>query len=346
MNKNSAFNIQHPTLLILRFSALGDIAMTLPAIYSLAHTYPGMEIYVATRPFFGRMFINPPVNVKVITFDLKDEYKGIRGTLRIARQLADLHPDYVADLHNMARTMLISTLLRITGAKVATVDKARSARHKVYNGGKAQRQYIDRYFDTFRRLGLDTPCTFTSVYDSAGLPDVPVVISHPAVGIAPYARYATKTYPPELMRNVARTLAAKGINVYLFGGRGTEADTLATWNENGIISLAGQYPLEQEIAIMGHLDVMVSMDSANQHLAALAGTKVVTVWGSTTPACGFLGFGQTADNAVCLNLPCQPCTIAGSKECPKGHMHCLTNLPPQTIVDKITRLITHLTCSS
>ena len=63
-------------LVILRFSALGDIAMTLPVIYSVAMEYPDVEIYVATRPFFGRMFINPPANVKVLTFDLKEKYRG------------------------------------------------------------------------------------------------------------------------------------------------------------------------------------------------------------------------------------------------------------------------------
>lgn len=340
MTENSTSDIQHSTLLILRFSALGDIAMTVPAIYSLARTYPDMDIYVATRPFFGRMFINAPANVKVLTFDLKDEYRGLTGTLRIARQLAGLHPDYVADLHNMARTMLITAYLRLHGAKCATVDKARASRRKVYGGGEAQRQYIDRYFDTFRRLGLETQCTFTSVYGTDGnISEKDRLIAHPAVGIAPFARYATKTYPPTKMREVAGMLADKGINVYLFGGRGSEAETLASWQKEGIISLAGQYPLEEEIALMGQLDVMVSMDSANQHLAALAGTKVISVWGSTTPACGFLGFGQTLDNAVCLNLPCQPCTIAGGKECPKGHMDCLRQLPPQTIVDKVTEMI-------
>lgn len=326
-------------IVLLRFSALGDIAMTVPAIYSLAKSRPDMEIYVATRPFFGRMFINAPSNVKVLTFDLKEEYKGLAGTLRIARQLADLRPNYVADLHNMARTALITTILRLKGARTATVDKARQTRRKVYGGGQPQRQYIDRYFDTLSRLGLETPCTFTSVYQSSGLPSMPIKLSRPAVGIAPFARYATKTYPPGQMREVARMLAAKGVNVYLFGGRGAEAETLASWQEKGITSLAGQYPLEEEIVVMGHLDLMVSMDSANQHLAALAGTKVVSVWGGTTPACGFLGFGQTGDNAVCLDLPCQPCSIAGSKECPKGHMHCLTRLYPATIVDKVMSLI-------
>lgn len=326
-------------IVVLRFSALGDIAMTVPAIYSLAHRYPDLEIYVATRPFFGRMFINAPANVRILSFDLKEKYKGFGGTLRIARELAALRPDYVADLHNMARTLFLTAYLRLAGAKTATVDKARSARRKVYAGGEAQRQYIDRYFDTFRRLGLDAPCTFSSVYAGAALPQVSADIARPAVGIAPFARYANKTYPPQRMREVARMLAAKGVNVYLFGGRGSEADALDSWQEKGITSLAGKYQLEEEIAIMARLDVMVSMDSANQHLAALAGTKVVSVWGSTTPACGFLGFGQKPENTVCLNLPCQPCTIAGSRECPKGHMDCLNTIAPQAIADKVMGLL-------
>lgn len=326
-------------LVILRFSALGDVAMTVPVIYSVARAYPDMEIYVATRPFFGRMFINPPANVKVLTFDLKDKYKGLKGTIAVAREMSKLRPDYVADLHNIARSVIIANLLRLKGARLATVDKARRDRRKVFAGGPAQRQYISRYFDTFRRLGLPAEVDFTSVYSPTGLPDPPVVISHPAVGIAPFARYATKTYPPEKMREVARMLAQRGVNVYLFGGRGAEAETLESWQQDRIISLAGKYPLEEEIAIMGHLDLMISMDSANQHLAALAGTKVASVWGSTTPACGFLGFGQTPDDVICLNLPCQPCSIAGSVKCPLGHMDCLNNLTPETIVGKVISLI-------
>lgn len=325
-------------LVILRFSALGDIAMTLPVIYSVAREYPDVEIYVATRPFFGRMFINPPANVRILTFDLKEKYRGLGGTLRIARELASLHPDYVADLHNMARTMIISAYLRLRGAKVATVDKARSRRKKVYAGGKPQRQYISRYFDTFEKLGFPSSMSFRSVYGDS-TPAVDISIKHPAVGIAPFARYANKTYPPSKMREVARSLTGKGVNVYLFGGRGEEAETLGSWEQEGVVSLAGKFPLEEEIAIMSHLDVMVSMDSANQHLAGIAGCKVISVWGSTTPACGFLGFGQNESDTVSLGLKCQPCTIAGSKECPLGHMACLENLPPETIVSKVMETI-------
>ncbi len=147
-------------LVALRFSALGDIAMTVPVIYSVARSHPEMDIYVATRPFFGRMFVNAPSNVTVMPFDLKGEHKGVRGVFRIARELARLKADYVADLHDILRTRLIGMYLRMRGARVARVDKARGIRRAVFAGGEPQRQYIDRYFDVFRKLGADASMNF------------------------------------------------------------------------------------------------------------------------------------------------------------------------------------------
>ncbi|MDE6555880.1 MAG: glycosyltransferase family 9 protein [Duncaniella sp.] len=322
-------------MLIIRFSALGDVAMTLPVIYSVASAYPEVEFYVATRPLFSRLFINPPANLMVIPIDIKDKYQGAKGVLGIAHRLNALHPDYVADLHDVIRSWLLTEYFHFTGAKVAMVDKDRSSRKYVLAGGEPQRNYIDRYFDVFRKLGFPAERNFTSIFDNNEAPGSPVEIKHPAVGIAPFARYATKTYPLELMNSVVLMLAKKGVNVYLFGGK-AEADMLATWEKPGVVSLAGKFDLAGELAVINGLDLMVSMDSANQHLAALVDTPVLTIWGSTTPACGFLGYNQTSPaDTVMFTLPCQPCSIAGNKECPKGHMNCLRSISPDAIFDAI-----------
>lgn len=321
-------------LVALRFSALGDVAMTVPVIYAVARQHPEVEICMVTRPFFGRLFINPPENVRVIAFDVSKEYKGLRGILKMVGQLRELRPDYVADLHDVGRTWIMTRLLGLSGARTASVDKNRRSRRRVMHGGPAQRNYIDRYFDVFRNLGFDAEPDFTSVFGPE-LPATPIEIKHPAVGIAPFARYLTKTFPPDRMRRVAETLASRGINVYLFGGRGYEAETLAHWQGKQITSVAGRYGIEEELALMARLDTMISMDSANQHLASLTGTRVVSVWGGTTPACGFMAYGQKASDAVCLNLPCQPCSVAGSPTCPLGTLACMDDLPPENIIDKI-----------
>ncbi len=112
-------------MLIIRFSALGDVAMTVPAIYSLATRYPDLNIDVVTRPFFARLFINAPDNVNVIGVDFNKDYKGVGGTLRLLRRLGKLRPDYVADLHNVLRSWIIDRYFRLRGVKVVMVDKMR-----------------------------------------------------------------------------------------------------------------------------------------------------------------------------------------------------------------------------
>lgn len=327
-------------MLVIRFSALGDVAMTIPAIYSLAEKYPQLHIDVVTRPFFARLFINPPSNVTVHGIDLNNRYKGVRGTLRFLKYLRNLKPDYVADLHNVLRTWVIDRYFKLRNVKVEMVDKLRKNRKDILKKGISQPNFINRYVEVFSRLGYPVNLTFDSLFDDTKR-EHPVEINHPAIGIAPFARYYNKTYPPAMMKETVDLLTAKGYNVYLFGGRGKEAEELAHWQAGNdrCISLAGRFTLEEELALMGEMDLMVSMDSANQHMAALAGTKVLSIWGSTTPGCGFLGYHQTEDNALYLNIECQPCTVAGSPECPLGHLNCLNGITPQSIVNKIESLI-------
>lgn len=327
-------------MLIIRLSALGDVAMTVPAIYSLAEKYPDLTIDVVTRPFFARVFINLPANVNVIGVDFKGEYKGVTGTLKLLRRLGSLRPDCVADLHNVLRSWIIDNYFRLRGVRVEMVDKQRSKRGQLFKTGEQQPSFIRRYAEVFARLGYPVDLTFRSLYEKqpAALPFEP---KHPAVGIAPFARYFNKTYPAGQMREVIGSLTADGYHVYLFGGRGQEAEELQKWAAacENCESLAGRFSLEEEIALMGAMDVMVSMDSSNQHMAALAGTTVVSVWGSTTPACGFMGYRQTKENALCLDIPCQPCSVGGSPECPKGHFDCMRQLEPKAIVDRIRQLV-------
>ncbi|MCM1075749.1 MAG: glycosyltransferase family 9 protein [Bacteroides sp.] len=328
-------------MLVIRLSALGDVAMTIPVIYSLAVSYPALRIDVVTRPFFSRLFINRPSNVNVIDVDFKKDYKGFAGTVRLLRMLSSLRPDCVADLHNVSRSWVIDAFFRLRGVKLAMVDKMRGKRKRMFETGEPQPSFIDRYAKVFERLGYPVTPSFKSLFADHS-PKLSFAPIHPAVGIAPFARYFNKIYPSVRMREVIDCLTKEGYHVYLFGGRGAEADELHKWAEGNpsVTALAGHYPLEDEIALMGAMDVMVSMDSSNQHMASLAGTKVVSIWGSTTPACGFSPYGQPAERSVCLGLSCQPCSVGGSPECPKGHFDCMMKLSPMTIVDRIKQVVT------
>ena len=152
-------------MLIIRFSALGDVAMTIPVIYSVARQYPGERFDVVTRPFFAGLFINAPENVHVIPADFKESYRGAAGMRRLLHDLRALRPDCVACLH-------------------------KPLAEKVPQTG-----FITRYADVMARLGFPVELTFRSLYDHTPARP-PFEPEHPAVGIAPFARYYNRTYPP------------------------------------------------------------------------------------------------------------------------------------------------------
>jgi len=328
------------SVLVIRLSALGDVAMTLPAIYSLARSYPGMRVDVLTRPFFARMFIYPPPNLRVLTADFKTQYVGLTGMFRLFFRLRKGHYFRVADLHNAPRSRFLDTLFRLAGARVAMVDRMNEHHYRVLHGSARQPDFIGRYTEVFRRLGFSTRLTFRGLF-TGRTAEAPVDIPAGSVGIAPFARYYTKTYPLRLMEQVVSTLCARGVHVFLFGARGDEASALDKWagKYNGCTSLAGRYEIEAELALMNRLTVMVTMDSANHHLASLAGTRVLSIWGGTTPACGFMAYGQSESDALHTGLPCQPCSIGGSRRCVKGTLQCLRSITPESIASRVMAML-------
>ena len=84
---------------------------------------------------------------------------------------------------------------------------------------------------------------------------------------------------------------------------------------------------------------MLSMDSANMHLASLVELPVVSVWGATHPYCGFTGWHQNPANEVQADLPCRPCSVFGNKPCQRGDYACLRGIDYHAIVQRLDNVI-------
>ena len=66
-------------ILVIRFSSLGDVAMTVPVVWALAHQYPDIRITVLSRKYARTLFDDLAPNVNFMEADLKVEYHGIKG---------------------------------------------------------------------------------------------------------------------------------------------------------------------------------------------------------------------------------------------------------------------------
>ncbi len=340
-------------ILLIRFSALGDVAMMVPVVYSLATQYPQHEITVLSRPGFKPPFARMPSNVSFIGAQLGDEHKGIAGLNRLFKTLSRQQFDYVADLHDVLRSKYLRFRFKLSGVRTAYIDKGRegkkklvSATHKVF---VQQESSFNRYADVLSRLGLPVKLNFSSIYaDGQGdFKEIETITGQKPdgekwIGIAPFAKHEGKIYPVELQEQVVAYFANKpNARVFLFGGGPKEKAVFDSWTTSypSITSLIGKLNMEQELNLISQLNVMLSMDSANMHLASLVGTPVVSVWGATHPYAGFMGWNQSPSNAVQLDMSCRPCSVFGQKPCARGDFACLKDISPQQIIEKIEKVL-------
>ncbi len=351
-------------ILVMRFSAMGDVAMTVPVVYSLAHQYPTVRITVLSRPFARPFFENLAPNVGFMEADIKGEYKGVSGLNALYRRLVAKQFTAIADLHSVLRSDYLRMRFNLDRYKVAHIDKHRKGKRKLtaVKGKQLVQQptSFQNYADVFAKLGYPINLDFTSIFteeggdlsslpaqiftDKNGIIHQPMENDAPWIGIAPFAAHKGKIYPTEKMEQVIQQLihSYPQARVYLFGGGKDETPIMNEW--------AGKYPqvinasaqlsgLSQELYLMSHIDVMLSMDSGNMHLASLVHTPVVSVWGATHPYAGFMGWNQDITHAIQVDLPCRPCSIYGNKPCMRGDYACLNNIAPETIVEKVTHII-------
>ncbi|MGM9759503.1 MAG: glycosyltransferase family 9 protein [Parabacteroides sp.] len=334
-------------VLVIRLSAIGDVAMTIPVIYSVARACPQHTFTVLTQAFLIPLFMHRPSNVEVIGINTKGAEKYLSGLLRFCSALMKYPFDTVIDLHDVIRTKIIRTLFRLKGRRVFVIHKERQAAARLTRTHRKElkplRPVIDRYADVFHEAGFAFDPTFTSLYETHPAPQELIESFTGAkqakwVGIAPFAKHEGKIYPTDQMEQVVEALSKQtDLQVFLFGGKGYEEAILSEWEYRypHVRNVVGQFTLDQELALISRLDLLLSMDSANMHFASLVGTRVLSIWGATHPFTGFYGYRQRPDDVIQLDLPCRPCSVFGQKPCQRGDRACLEGIAPTYIVERI-----------
>lgn len=395
-------------LLIIRFSAMGDVAMTVPVVKSLAQQYPDLRITVLSKPFARTLFDGLAPNVSFMGADIKGEYHGIKGLNALYRRLTAKNFTAIADLHSILRSSYLRMRFNFDRYRVAHIDKHRAMRRALTATNNKQLVQLptpfEGYADVLAQLGYPVNINFTSIFppeggdlkliapfingkskgeakalskeekalgeetvcegaeakvlskEKEGKREEAKVLSEEKeeevkaeslkpqgekwIGIAPFAAHKGKIYPLEKMERVIELLLEREPNcrIFLFGGGAEERELLTQWesrHDRCTCALLGS--LYNELVLMSHLDTMVSMDSANMHLASLTGTRVVSVWGATHPFAGFMGWNQSPADAVQTTLPCRPCSIFGNKPCLHGDYPCLNSITPEEIVERVLK---------
>ncbi len=338
----------------MRLSAMGDVAMTVPVLRAFVQQYPEVKITFVSRPFFKPFFEEIP-NVTFFAFDENERHKGFVGLIRFFKDLQKLPIDAFADLHNVLRSKVVRNLFALSGKKVAAVNKGRAEKkaltrseNKVF---KPLTSMFERHAKVFEQLGfplnLSNPIfPEKSILDSE-TENLIGKTHQNIIGIAPFAQYGGKVYPLDLMQLVIDKLAQNPLNtILLFGGGKKEIEILDSFakDKSNVINIAGKIKFQQELQLISNLDVMLSMDSGNAHLAAMLGVKVITLWGATHPYAGFLPFNQSMQNVLTADrtqFPKLPTSVYGNKKV-EGYENAMRTITPEEVVKKMESMFLNL----
>ncbi len=344
-------NLKPTHILVVRLSALGDVAMSIPVLRVLCTTYPGIQITMLSKPFHKPLFEELP-NVHFFPAEVSGKHKGIKGLLKLARQLKKNKVDAVADIHNVLRSNVINAFFKLNGIQVARINKGRAekkaltrARNKIFQPLKTT---VERYAEVFEKLGLPIDMEQHTFPVRKEIPPKMIPLFDKTykkhIGIAPFAAHQGKMYPLGLMKEVISQLdSEKNIQIFLFGGGKKEVELLKAiaQNHSSVTNLAGELSFDQELAMISNLDAMLAMDSGNAHLAAIYDVPTITIWGMTHPYAGFYPFNQPAENALLANreaFPLIPTSVYGNK-LPKGYENALKSITPDQVIIKLKEIL-------
>jgi len=338
-------------ILVLRFSAMGDVVLTVPIILSLVKKYPDTHITVLTHSFFYPFFEGIS-NLTFFPVDLKGKHKGFFGLRELVNELARQQKfDVVIDLHSVIRTWVMGSLFKMKGIPVFRINKGRKEKKDfVSNHNRNTLPHTtERYLSVFQKAGFEFTPKKTFIKTKKDIDfDVQKYIHSKeiAIGIAPFAAHKSKQWGLDKIETLIEQINKQyKVQFYLFGGGKSEVNQLNKLADKykNTTNLAGSFKLEQELHLLKNLDVLLAMDSGNMHIATLLGVPVISIWGGTHPAVGFSALYQPEENSIQIatdELPCRPCSVFGTNVCKlkETPFACMTLIAPNLVIQRLQDL--------
>ena len=339
-------------LLFIRFSSIGDIVFTTPAIRCAKQQIPGVEIHFLTKAAMKAVTIGNPYIDHFHYFD-----KDLQATIN---QLKACKFDYIIDLHKNYRTYQIQKALGVPSLSYEKLSLQKFLLTKLHLNFMPMRHIADRCLDALSSLGvvndgkgLDYFIPKETAINTAALP---ASFESGYIALVIGASYATKKLPVSALQQLCHKIPYP---IVLIGGKEDEAEGAAVEAINPIKvwNACGKFNLQESALLVKQARTVISHDTGFLYIACAFHKKTVAIWGATSPALQVEPYYPVAQqvnqttlntntastilnnnemyfNAIVPNLPCQPCSNYGTNHCPQGHFACMQQQDLQSIADK------------
>lgn len=333
-------------ILIVKLSSIGDVVHTLPALRALRRGFPEAEIdwlvegpsssILKYHPFLTNIhifkkgrFLNGPFRPQ----DVRDLF-GLIKTLRERRY------DMVIDFQGLLKSGLLTFL---SGGRMRVgFDRTREFSYLFLNHKlppyDPDLHAVDRYMEIPRSLGCPGDVEFHIPILEEDKRRIDVFLKGNGINrfilVNPWARWKSKLWGEERFSSLCDALTEGGLKVILVGGKEAipYSRRIGARSRREIFDLTGKTNL-RELAYLARLSqLFVTTDSGPMHIASAMGTRVVALFGPTSPKrTGPYGKGH---KVVRKELPCSPCF---KRRC--GTMECMDSITVEEVMEAIAETI-------
>jgi len=330
-------------IVVVRFSAIGDVVLTLPVLDALHERFPAARIDYATKAEFAGLVRRHPAVSRVWSLQKQAGFAGLR---KMAREMDERRYDLLVDLHRNLR----STYLRLFGnASMKRAYKKRIvARLLLKNAGlnllRDAPPVADRYFTALEEFSIQRDGRLPVLHlDEAAARAGDEALAGQGLGegeafiaLAPGASYPTKRWPPPRFAEAAAELGGGKMKAVVLGGGGDREVARAVAEElgkrdMGAIDLAGRLTIIESAAVLRRASLLITNDSGLMHVAAALEVPVAAVFGPTSRELGFYPLGSRSRVVESHDLSCRPCTLHGDLVCPRRHFRCMEDISAREV---------------
>ena len=318
-------------ILLIRYSAIGDIVLCSPVIKAIKVQLPNCELHVLTKSKSAFLFEENPY---IDDIHLQDKFSWA-----LFGQLKGFKFDFIVDLQNNLRSRIIRLGLAVQGASVdkLNIKKLLLTRFKINKLPAVH--IVDRYFETAKKLGVQNERGGLEFYTK---PDASKHLKLPEekyVAFSLGATYATKRMPASKIEEIISSIDR---HVVLLGGMDvTEQAKHLEKIFSNVDNRVGKLSLAHSALIIKSAGAVIGFDSGLMHIASSYSKKVLLIWGNTVPEFGMGPYqpsnSENTINAEIRGLDCRPCSKLGSETCPKGHFDCMKKQDSSAIAQKINQ---------
>ena len=331
-------------ILVIKWSALGDVVLSMPALRSLRKKFPKAKIYCLTSSAVSSLLIRCPYLDGLVIFDSKGKNKGFRGMYKTVRELVHLGFDISVDLQNNNRSHMLAFFSRIPERYGFQNRKLGFLINKgVKLPGKNMRP-VSHQFRILEALNIqpgdlhlelwmsneDKKNIFNLLGNQWLGPKETVV----GINISASPNWITKLWPLDNFAQLIDELNKKDIRAIITGAARDKHQVikLRRMTNAKFIDAVGKTTVSELACLIKRCQVYITGDSAPMHIAASVNTPIVALFGPTDPMRHIPPTEKIM--IVKKDLPCSPCYKRSCKT-----IDCMCDIHIEEVLTSVKELL-------